>query len=295
MIEQGKTYVVMGLLDSDSIAYAIGRAIVRLGGRVVYTAQNERMKSIFFDRADQKMSDEEKGSLDIRFCDITKEEEIRDFFSAVGPVEGVVHSIAYGNPKTCLGEEFHTDALEDIKLSYHISCASLARVAFHARRAMDRGGSIVALTFDTSRVYAYYNWMGVHKAALEALVRALARRHGRDLIRVNAVSAGPLHSKAASKIPGFNRLRHLWRHASPLPWDVELDKHEVANAVVFLLGNCSKKITGQTLAVDGGASVVAGSLMPFEQWHYSTTLRDDPHEDHVGPVLRPNPKTSQGA
>ena len=81
MIETGKTYVVMGLLDSDSIAYAIGKAIVRLGGRVIFTAQNERMKSIFFDRMDQKMSDEEKNSLDIRFCDITKEEEIRDFFA----------------------------------------------------------------------------------------------------------------------------------------------------------------------------------------------------------------------
>lgn len=286
MIEAGKTYVVMGLLDSDSIAYAIGQTLERLGARVVYTAQNERMKSLFFDRADQKVSEADKARLDIRYCDILKEDEIRHFFAGVGPVAGVVHSIAYANPKTCLGEEFHTEAVEDIKLSYHISAVSLARVAYHARAVMPEGGSIVALTFDTSRVYAFYNWMGVHKAALEALVRGLARRHGRDLIRVNALSAGPLHSKAASKIPGFNRLHHLWRRASPLPWDVEADKQEVANAAAFLLGPYAKKITGQTLVVDGGASIMAGYLMPFEQWQYPTNLTFDPHQDHDDPHLK---------
>ena len=81
---------------------------------------------------------------------------------------------------------------------------------------------------------------------------------------MNAVSAGPLASKAASKIPGFGKLDKIWGAASPLPWDPVLDKEEVANAAAFLLGPMSRKITGQILYVDGGTSIVAGELQPFE-------------------------------
>ncbi len=193
-----------------------------------------------------------------------------------------MHSIAFANPRTLLGEEFHTDAIDDIKLSHHISCVSLATVLRHAQANLSGGGSVVALTFDTTRVYPFYNWMGVQKAALEALVRALARRHGRDNIRVNTVSAGPLDTKAASKIPGFGGMgpldtkaaskipgfggmTELWSQSSPLPWDTTRDKQAVANAVAFLLGPYSGKITGHTLVVDGGASIIAGQLHPFER------------------------------
>lgn len=264
MIETGRTYVVMGLLDPNSLAYAIGEAIGTMGGRVVFTMQNTVFKRRFFDGS-EKLSDADKERLDIRFCDITVEEEVRGLFGQIEDLAGVVHSIAYANPHTCLGEEFHTDAIEDIKLSHHVSCVSLATVARHAVPHMPHGGSVVALSFDTSHVYALYNWMGVQKAALEALVRALARRHGRDLVRFNAVSAGPLWTKAASKIPGFGQLTGLWNAASPLPWDTRRDKQAVANAVVFLLGPRSEKITGQTLVVDGGASIIGGHLLDHER------------------------------
>ena len=122
----------------------------------------------------------------------------------------------------------------------------------------------MALTFDTSRVYPFYNWMGVHKAALEAVTRALARRHGQDLVRVNAVSAGPLASKAASKIPGFGKFDTIWGASSPLPWNTVEDKEAVADAAVFLLGPMARKITGQILYVDGGANIITGELQPFE-------------------------------
>lgn len=262
-ISTDKPYVVMGLLDYDSIAYAIGERLIELGGRVIYTAQNERMSRIFLERGAREAA-RARQDLDVRYCDVTVDEEIRALFDSVGPIAGVVHSIAYANPRTCLGEEFHTDAVEDILLSYRISAVSFARVLRYATPRMAGGGSALALTFDTTRVYPFYNWMGVHKAALEALVRALARRHGRDLIRVNAVSAGPLHSKAASKIPGFGKLDRIWGTSSPLPWDTAADKLEVANAAAFLLGPLSRKITGQTLYVDGGASIITGELQPFE-------------------------------
>lgn len=265
MLAAGRTYVVMGLLDPDSLAYAIGQTIVAMGGKVIFTVQNEVFKRRFFD-ASKMISDGEKEALDVRFCDVTREEEVRALFSGIdGPLAGVVHSIAYGNPRTCLGSEFHTDAVRDVTLSHHISCVSLATVARYAVPKMSAGGALVAMTFDTSHVYAYYNWMGVQKAALEALVRALARRHGRDRVRVNAVSAGPLWTKAASKIPGFGTLSELWNLSSPLPWDTHEDKQAVAYAVVFLLGPYSEKITGLVLPVDGGAAIVGGSLFAHER------------------------------
>lgn len=268
MIEKGKTYVVMGLLDSDSIAYAIGKTITDFGGKVVYTVQNERMKRIFFDRS-KKLSQGEKDGMDIQFCDVSIDEEVIKFFDGLGEISGLVHSIAYANPNTCLGEEFHTAAYDDLKQAFQISCVSLAAVTSHAHRHMRGGGSIVALTFESRKAFPYYNWMGVNKAALEATVRALARRHGREFIRVNAVSSGPVVTKAAKAIPHFAFLSRTWRKSSPLPWDPFGEKQEVANASVFLLGPYAKKITGQVIHVDGGASIMGGDLLPSErEWEY---------------------------
>ena len=130
---------------------------------------------------------------------------------------------------------------------------------------MPDGGGVVALTFDTRHVYPYYNWMGVHKAALEALVRALARRHGKDGVRVNAVSSGPLTTKASSRIPGFGQMTDVWNRSSPIPWDPIVDRQAVADGATFLCGPRSTKITGQVLTVDGGASMVTGGLAEFEK------------------------------
>ena len=120
MIIKDATYVVMGLLNPDSIAFAIGQSIEKQGGKVVYTAQSERMKKIFFDRS-KDLSKEEKAKLDIRFCDILNDQEVADLFNDIGDISGVVHSIAYANPNTCLGDEFHTTAYEDLKMGFHIS------------------------------------------------------------------------------------------------------------------------------------------------------------------------------
>jgi enoyl-[acyl-carrier-protein] reductase (NADH) len=265
MIESGKTYVVMGLLDADSIAFAIGKQLETFGGKVIYTVQNERMKKIFFDRS-KKLTEADRADLDIRYCDITKDEEVQALFDGIsGSISGVVHSIAYSNPKTCLGPEFHTDAYDDLTLGFRISAVSLATVARYAQPKMTEGGSIVTLTFSSQIAFAFYNWMGVNKAALEAVVRGLARRHGKDKIRVNAVSAGPVFTIAAKHIPGFDELGSTWAKSSPLNWDPMTAQQEVAGAVAFLLGPYSKQITGQTLHVDGGASVIGGELLPHER------------------------------
>ena len=264
MIESGRQYIVMGLLDSESIAYAIGETIREFGGEVIYTVQNERMKRIFIDRS-KKLTDEEKERLEFRYCDVTVDEEVERLFSELNDVAGVVHSIGFANPKTCLGDEFHTDAIDDIKQALGISSLSLATVARYAQSAMPRGGSIVTLTFDTRHIYPGYNWMGVCKAALEAIVRSLARRHGHQLIRVNAVSAGPLSTKAATSIPGFSDLSGTWDTMSPIPWDTSQSKQDVAYTAAYLLGPYSKMITGETIHADGGATIVAGQLLDHEK------------------------------
>jgi enoyl-[acyl-carrier protein] reductase I len=265
MIESGATYVVMGLLDADSIAFAIGKMLESFGAKVIYTVQSERMKKIFFDRS-KKLTDDDRDNLDIRFCDVTQDEEVIALFDGIeGSIAGVVHSIAYSNPKTCLGEEFHTDAYEDLTKGFHISAVSLATVTRYAQPKMVEGGSVVALTFSSQLAFAYYNWMGVNKAALEAVVRGLARRHGKDKVRINAVSAGPVFTIAAKHIPGFEELGATWAKSSPLNWDPNQAQPEVAGAVAFLLGPFSKQITGQTLYVDGGASVIGGELLPHER------------------------------
>jgi enoyl-[acyl-carrier protein] reductase I len=264
MIKPGGKYVVMGLLNTDSIAYAAGSAIEKAGGEVMYTVQNERLKRIFFDRSPD-LTDEQKHSMDIRYCDVTVENEVRNLFNGVDRIDGLLHSIAYANPKTCLGDSIYTNAFADITQGFHISCVSLATVAQFAQEHMPSGGSVVTLSFSSEVAYPYYNWMGINKAALEALVRALAREYGREHVRVNAVSAGPLTTKAAKSIPHFAHLARTWRKISPLPWDTIKDKQEVANAVLFLLGEYSKKITGQTLYVDGGASAIGGELLKHEK------------------------------
>ncbi|MBM4152045.1 MAG: SDR family oxidoreductase [Kiritimatiellaceae bacterium] len=273
MIKKGGTYVVMGLLNTDSIAYATGKMIQEQGGKVIYTVQSERLKKIFFDRGCTDITQAEKDAMDIRYCDVTVEEEVRNLFKEIGDLEGIVHSIGYANPKTCLGEKIYTDAIEDVKTGFHISCASLATVSQFAQEHMHKGGSIVTLSFASQAAFPFYNWMGVNKAALEALVRALAREYGREHVRVNAVSAGPLATKAAKSIPHFAHLARTWKKVSPLPWDVVNDKKEVAHAVVFLLGEGSKKITGQTLYVDGGASAMGGELLPNERPMKSMTAK----------------------
>lgn len=265
MIKKGGTYVVMGLLNTDSIAYATGKMIEEQGGKVIYTVQNERLKKIFFDRGCTDLPQEIKDQMDIRYCDVTVENEVRNLFKDIGDINGIVHSIGFANPKTCLGDKMYTNAFDDIKQGFHISCASLATVSEFAQEHMHKGGSIVTLSFASQIAFPFYNWMGVNKAALEALVRALAREFGREHVRVNAVSAGPLATKAAKSIPHFAHLARVWKKMSPLPWDVIKDKTEVAHAVVFLLGEGSKKITGQTIYVDGGASVVGGELLPRER------------------------------
>jgi len=254
----------MGLLDRCSLAWITGQTLSKMGYRIIYTIQSETLKKRYLD-SDKSLSDSEKAAMEILFCDVTRENEIKDVFTKCANIHGVVHSLAYANPATCLGNEFHNGTVEDILKSFQVSSLSLALVAKYAVPQMKNGGSIVTLTFDSLRAYPLYNWMGVNKAALEAIVRALARRHGKDNVRVNAVSAGPVLTTASSRIPNFNTLIEWWDKKAPIKWDPEASKSAIADTIAFLIGEQSRFITGQTIYVDGGASIIGGELLDFER------------------------------
>lgn len=146
---------------------------------------------------------------------------------------------------------------QDIMQALEISAVSLSLVAAAAREKFIRGGSIVAMTFDSRNVYPNYNWMGVCKAALEATVMYLARDLGPLGVRVNSVSAGPQNTMAATNIPGFKRITDHWAARSPLGWDLDKDRAAVASSAAYLLSDLSEKVTGEILHVDGGFHRIA--------------------------------------
>jgi enoyl-[acyl-carrier protein] reductase I len=169
----------------------------------------------------------------------------------VDGLDGVVHSIAYGNPETLLGGKFLDGPWEDVAQAVQVSAYSLKALAVATKPLMQSGGSIVGLTFDATTAWPAYDWMGVAKAALESTSRYLARDLGQDGIRCNLVSAGPLKTLAAKAIPGFEELESLWKDRAPLGWD-EGDHDPTARAVCALLSDFFPATTGEIVHVDGG-------------------------------------------
>lgn len=252
MLLKDKRILVMGLLDTRSFAWAIGSKAAAEGAEVIYSVQSERFRDVLLRRSFKS----EGLSIDdynIIPCDVTKDEEIKSLFQQIeGPLDGIVHSVAYANPKTCLTETMFEAPRQDVLTALEISAASLVFVAGAAREKFTRGGSIVALSFDSQNVYPNYNWMGVCKAALEACARYLARDLGAIGVRVNSLSAGPQKTMAATHIPGFNRISDEWPLRSPIGWDLDNDRHAVADSAIYLLSDLSKRVTGELLHVDGG-------------------------------------------
>lgn len=260
MLLEGKRILVMGLLDTRSFAWAIGQRAAAEGAEVVYTVQNERFRDVLLRRS-FKSENLSVDDFSIIPCDVTKDEEITALFERIeGPLDGLVHSVAYANPKTCLTDTMFEAPRADVLQALEISAASLAFVTGAAREKFTRGGSVVALTFDSQNVYPNYNWMGVCKATLEACARYLARDLGPMGVRVNSLSAGPQKTMAATHIPGFARIANEWPGRSPIGWDLDNDRHAVAASAVYLLSDLSTRVTGEVLHVDGGFNRVGVRL-----------------------------------
>lgn len=246
-----RTYIIMGVANKRSIAWGIAQSLSKAGARLIFTYAGERLEKNVRDLAET--IDDGKGHL-VLPCDITNDEEIEQTFAEIkekaGTIHGIAHCIAFANREELDGEYLNTTR-EGFLLAQNISAYSLTAVAKAARPLMIEGGSIVTLTYlGGERVVKNYNVMGVAKASLDASVKYLANDLGKEAIRVNAISAGPIRTLSAKGIGGFNEVLKEMEENAPLKRTVTTD--EVGDTALFLMSDLSKGITGEMLHVDGG-------------------------------------------
>jgi meromycolic acid enoyl-[acyl-carrier-protein] reductase len=244
-----KRVLVSGVLTPRSIAFSIAEAAQDAGARVILTSFGRAMS--LTQRSAQRLT----PSPEVLEMDVTKPDQVHGVAEQVrtawGGLDSVVHAVGFA-PEDCLGGGFLTAPWSSVATALQVSAYSLQTMAAEFVPLMpETGGSVVTLTFDARVAWPLYDWMGPAKAALEAIVRYLARDLGRRHVRVNSLAAGPLETIAAKSIPGFASLKELWAQQAPLGWD-SADPGPVADACLFLLSDLSRAVTGELLHVDGG-------------------------------------------
>jgi enoyl-[acyl-carrier protein] reductase I len=248
----GKRGLVMGIANNRSIAWGIARAAADQGAELAFTYQGDALKK----RVEPLAA--EAGVKHVLPCDVSDDASVDAVFerlkAAWGSLDFVVHAIAYSNKEELDGRYVDTTA-ENFSKTLLISCYSFTAIAKRAEALMPNGGSLLTLTYyGAEKVMPHYNVMGVAKAALEASVRYLAEDLGRKKIRVNAISAGPIKTLAASGISDFRYILKWNEYNSPLRRTVSIE--EVGGAGVYLLSDLSRGVTGEVHHVDAGYHVV---------------------------------------
>jgi len=245
-----KVGLIVGVANKRSIAWAIAQVAAAEGAALVVTYQNERLAENVQELAATL------PNVTIAPCDVADDHQLNALFAQIqsqhGGLDFVVHGAAFAQRED-LAAPFVQTSREGFRIALDVSAYSLIALARGAAPLMEArgGGSILTLTYlGSERVFPNYNVMGVAKAALEASVRYLASDLGPKNIRVNAISAGPIKTLAASGISGFSSILQTYRDRAPLRRTVETA--EVADAAVFLLGPAGKAITAEVLMVDGG-------------------------------------------
>jgi enoyl-[acyl-carrier protein] reductase I len=246
----GRFGLITGVANRRSIAWAIAQAMARDGARLALSYQGDRLGENV-----RELAAELENPL-LLPMDVTSDEQMAEAFATItkefGALDFVLHGTAFA-PREELSRPFVETSREGFRIALDVSAYSLVALARHAAPLMAPrgGGSIVTLTYlGSERVFTNYNVMGVAKAALEASVRYLAADLGPQAIRVNAISAGPIRTLAASGISGFSQILQVYRERSPLRRNVELE--EVGSTGRFLLGPESSAITGEVILVDAG-------------------------------------------
>jgi enoyl-[acyl-carrier protein] reductase I len=248
----GKRGLVMGVANNRSIAWGIAKAMHDQGAELAFTYQGDSLKK----RVEPLAS--ELGALVVGHCDVTDGASIDAVFAEIaqrwGKLDFLVHCIAFSDKNELTGR--YVDTSEDnFTKSLLISCYSFTAVAQRAEKLMTDGGSLLTLTYyGAEKWMPHYNVMGVAKAALEASVRYMAADLGPRNIRVNAISAGPIKTLAASGIGDFRYILKWNEYNSPLRRTVSIE--EVGNTGAFLCSDLSSGITGEILHVDSGYHVV---------------------------------------
>ena len=251
---KGKKGLILGVANERSIAWGIARAASEQGAVLGFNYLGESLE-----RRVRPLA-ESVGADFIEPLDVTSDHQIDQFFQAVenrwGGLDFLVHSIAFAN-KESLRCRFGETARSDFHLAMDISCYSLIALARRARPLLKPGASVVTLTYiGAIRAMPNYNVMGVAKAALEATVRYLAADLGEDGIRVNAISAGPIKTLAASGVSGFRDLLGSYEKCTPLRRNVTTE--DVGRSALYLLSELSSGVTGEVHYVDAGFNISPG-------------------------------------
>jgi enoyl ACP reductase len=250
-ILEGKRILVTGVLMESSIAFQVAKLAQEQGAEIILTAFP---RPTLTERIAKKLPKPAK----VLELDVTNAEHMDGLAEKVraelGGLDGVVHSIGFA-PQDALGGNFLNTPWESVATAVHVSAFSLKSLTMACLPLLEEGGSVVGLTFDATIAWPQYDWMGPAKAALEATSRYLARDLGKQNIRCNLVSAGPIKSMAAKSIPGFDQLADTWNVRSPLSWDVT-DPEPAGRGVVALLSDWFPKTTGEIVHVDGGLHAI---------------------------------------
>jgi len=250
---EGKKAVIFGIANEKSIAWAIAKEFKEQGAELAFTYANDAIAKRIFPLA------ESIGVTQVLNCDVTKDEDIHEVFDRLGKVwdglDILIHSVAFANRDELKGSFLNTSRA-GFALAMDVSAYSLVAMLKEAYPLMKvRGGSVLAMTYYASeKVFPNYNVMGVAKAALEANVRYLAEAVGPDGIRVNAISAGPLKTLAASGVGGFHQIASHVEAKTPLRTNIE--QKDVADAALFLCSDLSRRITGGIHFVDSGYNIM---------------------------------------
>ncbi len=248
----GKRGLIMGLANDKSLAWGIARQLAEHGAELAFSYQGEALKKRVGPLAEQV------GSDFLIECDVSDMDALDTAFDTLksrwDTIDFVVHAIGFSDKSELRGKYVDT-SLDNFLMTMNISAYSLVAVAKRARAMMTEGGSILTLTYyGAEKVIPHYNVMGVAKAALESSVKYLANDLGPENIRVNAISAGPVKTLAASGIGDFRYILKWNELNSPLRRNITID--DVGGSGLYLLSDLSSGVTGETHHVDGGYHVV---------------------------------------
>lgn len=265
---QGKKGLIMGVANDKSIAWGIAKKLSDCGATLAFTYQGE-----ILEKRVRPLADSLPNSISLP-CDVTNSDDIATVFSTLekawGTLDFVLHAIGFSDKNELKGMYMDT-SLKNFLNTMHVSCYSFTEVARHAKPLMKNGGSLLTLTYGGStRVMPNYNVMGVAKAALESSVRYLAEDLGKFNIRVNALSAGPVKTLAASGIGDFRYIFKWNEHNAPLRRNITLE--DVAGSGLYLLSDLSSAVTGEVHFVDSGYHVVGMKAIDAPDL---TLVRDD--------------------